>query len=490
MAWKVLIANRGEIAVRIVRACRDLGLRAVGVYSPIDRRGRHVLLADEAYALPGDAPADSYLNMAALLEIARRAHVDAVHPGYGFLAENPSFAAACEHARLTFVGPPPSVLAECGDKVRTRERLAAAGIPVLPGSGPVTDADARAAAERIGFPLLIKAAGGGGGKGIHLVRSTQELPSALRLARGEARTAFGDDRVYVERWLAGARHIEVQVLADTRGHVVALGERDCSVQRRHQKLIEESPAPGLSSSMRQKLLQAAEHGARVLGYVSAGTFEFLVDGDECYFLEVNARLQVEHPVTELVTGVDLVGQQFRVARGAELEIAPPVPVYGHAIECRISAEDPHDGFLPSTGTVHALAEPGGPGIRVDSALAPGIEVTRHYDPLLAKVIAWGTTRAGAIARMKRAIAETAVGGVATTVPFHLWALDDAAFQSGAYDTQFAGRWEARRPRGDPIRAVLAATAFAHMEAGRMRLPPDRQNGRWQKIAREEQFREK
>ena len=489
MSWSVLIANRGEIAVRIVRACREIGVRAVAVYAPVDRRARHVLLADEAHALPGDPPARSYLNIPALLEIARHAGVDAVHPGYGFLAENSTFATACQEAGFTFIGPPPSVLAQCGDKARTRKRLASAGIPVLPGTGPVTNAGARAAAERTGFPLLIKAAGGGGGKGIHLVHSSGELSSALPLARGEARTAFGDDRVYLERWLAGARHIEVQVLADSRGQVVALGERDCSVQRRHQKLIEESPAPDLPPVMRRKLLQAAEDGARALGYVNAGTVEFLVEGDGYYFLEVNARLQVEHPVTELVTGVDLVVRQFRIARGEALDVTPPVPARGHAIECRISAEDPHDGFLPSTGTIHGVAEPAGPGIRVDSAIYPGMEVTRHYDPLLAKIVAWGATREAAIARMKRALAETAVGGIVTTVPFHRWALDDPMFVAGGHDAQFARRWEERGPGKDLLRAVLAAAAYAHEDAQQIRLPSDGSNRRWQRAAREEQFRE-
>jgi len=484
-AYSVLIANRGEIAVRIVRSCHELGFRAVAVYSPVDRRARHVILSDEAYALPGNEPAASYLNSAALLEIARRARVNAVHPGYGFLSENPAFAAACQESGVTFVGPPSSVLAECGDKARTRERLVQAGVPVLPGTNAVSDEDARAAAARVGFPLLIKASGGGGGKGIHLVRSAGELPSMLRLARGEARTAFGDDRVYLERWLPDARHIEVQILADTHGRIAAVGERDCSVQRRHQKLIEETPAPGLTPSMQRRLLQAAETGARKLGYVNAGTFEFLVQGDEYYFLEVNARLQVEHPVTELVTGMDLVVQQFRIARREALSIEVPISPRGHAIECRISAEDPHEGFLPSTGTVGGLAEPGGPGIRVDSALSPGMEVTRYYDPLLAKVIAWGTTRGEALARMRQALLETAVGGIATTVPFHLWALNDPAFVAGNHDTRFVRGWDEREPRGDLIPAVLAAAAFEQAEGRRLRFPPDTRNGGWRRAAKDE-----
>jgi len=468
-----------------VRACRELGFRAVAVYSPVDRRARHALLSDEAYVLPGDEPAASYLNSAALIEIARRAHVDAIHPGYGFLSENPAFAAACQESGVMFVGPPSSVLAECGDKARTRERLARAGVPVLPGTGAVSEDGAREAAEHVGFPLLIKASGGGGGKGIHLVRSAGELASTLRLARGEARTAFGDDRVYLERWLPDSRHIEVQILADTHGRIAVLGERDCSVQRRHQKLVEESPAPGLTPSMQRRLLEAAETGARTLEYVNAGTFEFLVHGDDCYFLEVNARLQVEHPVTELVTGVDLVVQQFRIARREALNLELPISPRGHAIECRISAEDAHEGFLPATGTVGGLAEPSGPGIRVDSALYPGMEVTRHYDPLLAKVMAWGATRGDALARMRRALLETAVGGIPTTVPFHLWALDDPAFVAGQHDTQFAQRWDARAPQGDLVRAVLAAAAYEHNERGRLRFPPDDRDGAWHRAAKDE-----
>jgi acetyl/propionyl-CoA carboxylase alpha subunit len=487
--YSVLIANRGEIAVRLVRACRDLGFRAVTVYAPSDRRARHVVLSDEAHALPGDGPAASYLNSTALLEIARRARVDAVHPGYGFLAENPVFATACEAAGLTFIGPPSRVLAACGDKAQTRDRVARVGVPVLPGTGPVAETDFRTAAERIGFPLLIKAVGGGGGKGIHLVSTSAELASTMHLARNEARTAFGDDRIYLERWLSGARHIEVQVLADTQGRIVALGERDCSVQRRHQKLIEESPAPGLAATMHRRLLEAAEAGAKALGYVNAGTFEFLVHGADYYFLEVNARLQVEHPVTEVVTGMDLVIEQIRIARGEAMDVTVPVSPRGHAIECRISAEDPHDGFLPSTGTVGGLAEPGGPGIRVDSALYPGMEVTRHYDPLLAKLIAWGATRDDAIVRMRRALLETAVGGLTTTVPFHRWALGDPVFVSGRHDTQFAQRWEERAAQHDEVFAVLTAAAFEHRERQRPRFPPERRDGEWKRVAREDQLRE-
>ncbi|HEU5298320.1 MAG TPA: biotin carboxylase N-terminal domain-containing protein [bacterium] len=488
----MLVANRGEIAVRIIRACRDLGLRAAAVYSPVDRRAAHVQMADAAYPLPGDAPADSYLNIPALIRIAREAAVQAVHPGYGFLAENPAFAQSCEQAGLAFIGPPPDVLAVCGDKSATRSRVATVGVPVLPGTDPVTDEMLPEAVRAVGLPLLIKPAGGGGGKGIHLVREERDLAEAVRIARGEARAAFGDDRVYLERWLPGARHIEVQILADRAGRVIALGERDCSVQRRHQKLIEETPAPGLDPALRERMLRAAVTGARAIGYVGAGTFEFLAASDGFYFLEVNARLQVEHPVTELVTGIDLVAEQLRIARDGRMSVDEPPPPRGHAVECRISAEDPHEGFLPSVGRIEGVVEPGGPGIRLDGAIVPGTEVTRHYDPLLAKVIAWGATREAAIARMRRALAEMAVAGVATTIPFHLWALADPEFAAGTHTTAFVARWEAERPRARHEReAVIAAAAAAFMEAERTvrpaqpSAPATGSNRRWIQAAREE-----
>jgi len=461
----------------------------VAVYAPADRHAPHVRLADEAHPLPGNAPAESYLNLPALLDIARRARVRAVHPGYGFLAENPAFARACEDAGLAFVGPPPEVLAVCGDKARTRERLAAAGVPVLPGTGALRDDALEAAAGRVGFPLLIKAAGGGGGKGIHLVRSRQELHEMARIARGEATAAFGDDRIYLERWLPDARHIEVQVLADGRGRVVALGERDCSVQRRHQKLIEETPAPGLDPRLRGQMLEAAAAGARALGYVNAGTIEFLVSGGAFYFLEVNARLQVEHPVTEATTGVDLVVEQLRIAREGRMSVAAPPAPRGHAIECRISAEDPHEGFLPSLGRIEAVVEPAGPGVRVDSGIAPGLEVTRHYDPLLAKVIAWAPARAAAIARMRRALAEMAVAGVATTIPFHLWALGDPEFLAARHTTAFVARWESRPPGRHEREAILAAAAAAFLEEEGLRLPAALPSRPWLRAAREEGLRD-
>lgn len=485
----MLIANRGEIAVRVIRACRDLGFRAVAVCSPVDRTAPHAVWADEVYLLPGDAPAESYLNIGVLIKIARAARVDAVHPGYGFLAENPAFARACEDAGRVFVGPPSGVLAICGDKARTREQVAAAGVPVLPGTGPLDDQHLSAASGRVGFPLLIKAAGGGGGKGIHLVRSATELRDVVRIARGEAKAAFGDDRIYLERWLPGARHIEVQVLADRTGRVVALGERDCSIQRRHQKLIEESPAPALDPGMRERILRSGVTAAEAIGYRGAGTVEFLVSEHEFYFLEINARLQVEHPVTELVTGVDLVAEQLRIARDGVMGIREtPVP-RGHALECRISAEDPHDGFLPSLGRVAAVREPGGPGIRLDSGLLPGVEVTRHYDPLLAKVVTWGPTREVAIARMRRALEEMIVDGIATTIPFHLWALADPEFVAAQHTTAFIARWESRTQGRYEQEAIIAAAASAYLEAQEIALPQIIPPQRWLRAAREEGLRD-
>ncbi|MDQ7842153.1 MAG: biotin carboxylase N-terminal domain-containing protein [Armatimonadota bacterium] len=484
----MLIANRGEIALRVIRACRELGYRAVAVYSPVDRTAPHAVFADEAHPLPGDSPADSYLNIGTLIEIARAARVDAVHPGYGFLAENPAFARACEQAGLAFVGPPSDVLAICGDKARTRAQVAAAGVPVLPGTAPLDDEEVSGAALRIGFPLLVKAAGGGGGKGIHLVRSADELGNVVRLARGEAQAAFGDSRIYLERWLPGARHIEVQVLADGTGRVLALGERDCSVQRRHQKLIEESPAPSLDPPMRQRLLRFGVTAAEAIGYRGAGTVEFLVGGEECYFLEINARLQVEHPVTEVVTGIDLVAEQLHIARHGAMSVREAPAPRGHALECRISAEDPHQGFLPSLGRITAVREPGGPGVRVDSGLAPGLEVTRHYDPLLAKVITWGPSRRTAMARMRRALEEMVVDGVATTIPFHLWALADPEFVAARHTTAFVSRWEAHRPGRHERTAIIAAAAAAFLREQEPRLPAAVPPGGWLRAAREEGLR--
>jgi acetyl-CoA carboxylase biotin carboxylase subunit len=382
------------------------------------------------------------------------------------------------------------VLRRCGDKAAARAAASSAGVPVLRGTPPVGDDAVEHEARAVGFPLLIKAAAGGGGKGIHLVREPSDLPAALRLARGEAQVAFGDPRVYLERWLERPKHVEVQILADREGYVVHLGERACSVQRRHQKLIEEAPAPGLSAALREALVAAAVRVARAIGYRNAGTIEFLVDGQEFFFIEVNARIQVEHPVTELVTGVDLIAAQVMIAAGEPLPWRQEdLRQTGCALECRISAEDPHAGFLPSLGRIDGIREPAGPGVRVDSGVWPGQIVSRHYDPLLSKVITAGPSREAAIDRMRRALREYAVSGVSTTIPFHLWALDQPAFAGGLYDVRFADGWEPGPTTAEAERLVtLAAAAWFHRRLTAPALPSDGAVGRWIKAGREESLR--
>jgi acetyl-CoA carboxylase biotin carboxylase subunit len=438
----VLVANRGEVALRVIRACRALGVRAVAVYSDADAGAPHVRAADQAVRL-GPAPAaESYLAIERVVEAARTAGADAVHPGYGFLSENWRFADACARADLVFVGPPPAVIRTMGEKTEARRRMAAAGIPVLPGSdGPVATVDAaRAAADAVGYPVMLKAAAGGGGIGMALVPGPERLEAAVQAAQRRAQAAFGDGAVYVERALESPRHVEVQVLADTRGGLIHLLERDCSIQRRHQKLVEECQAPGLSDGLRQRLHEAGLRAARAAGYVNAGTVEFLVDGEAFYFLEMNTRLQVEHPVTEEVTGLDLVQAQLRVAAGEPLPwTQEQIQARGAAIECRIYAEDPDRGFLPSPGTVTRLALPGGPGIRHECGVEEGSVVSVHYDPLLAKVIAAGADRDEAIARLQAALEAYRVEGVRTTLPLHRRILASPAFRAGAVHTRFLER---------------------------------------------------
>ncbi|MBI2983035.1 MAG: ATP-grasp domain-containing protein, partial [Chloroflexi bacterium] len=419
---KVLVANRGEIAVRVIRTCRDMGIATVAVYSDVDRTAMHVRLADEAYPIGTAPPGDSYLRIDRIVEVARRTGCDAIHPGYGFLAENAEFAQAVAGAGLLFVGPPAAVQRSLGSKTEARRIAATAGVPVAEGTmDPVTDvAEARRAGERIGYPLLLKPAGGGGGKGMRIVRSANELADAWRGATGEATTAFGAPALLIERYIEHGRHIEMQILADERGDVVWLGERDCSIQRRHQKLIEETPGPSVDDALRARLGDAAVRIARAAGYRNAGTCEFLVAPDGSFvFLEVNTRLQVEHPITEMVTGLDLVALQLRIAAGEPLPFRQDeITRRGAAIECRITAEDPANGFLPAGGLVDQVRLPSGPGVRVDSALEPATWVPNEYDPLIAKVITHGRDRSEAIARMRRALAEAIVGGVPTTIPFH------------------------------------------------------------------------
>jgi len=441
MFKKVLVANRGEIAVRVLRACRELGIESVAVYSEADRNALHVRYADEAYLL-GPAPSrESYLRADKILEIARKCGADAIHPGYGFLAERESFAAECAEAGIVFIGPKPSAIAAMGDKMVARETVLAAGVPVVPGTegtASMRDEELLAAAPKIGFPLLIKASAGGGGKGMREVTRLEDMAGLLASARREAESAFGDGNVYLEKLVEGARHIEIQILADQHGNVIHLGERDCSLQRRHQKLIEESPSPFMDTDLRERMGNVAVQAARAVQYVNAGTIEFLVDKDKnFYFLEMNTRLQVEHPITEEVTGIDIVAEQIRIARGRQLSYKQAdLRIHGHAIECRINAEDPFNNFLPSTGRITHSLLPTGPGVRVDTGVYPGFEITPYYDPMIAKLIVWGETRGQAILRMRRALEEYRIVGVRTNIPFHQMMMNSHRFMGGQYDTRF------------------------------------------------------
>ena len=467
---KVLVANRGEIAVRVIRACRDMGIASVAVYSEADRAALHVRLADEAYLL-GPAPSrESYLLIERVLEAASRSGADAVHPGYGFLAENPAFAGACEKAGVTFIGPASETIALMGEKTSARRVASAAGVPVVPGSQQVlaTDDDIRGEARRIGFPVMLKAAAGGGGKGLRLVSSEAELESAMARARGEARGAFGDDSLYVEKAIERPRHIEIQVLADAHGNAVHLFERECSVQRRHQKIVEESPSPFVTPALRARMGELAVALVRKAGYRNAGTLEFLVDASRNpYFLEMNTRLQVEHPVTELVTGLDLVKLQIRIARGEKLPFGQQdLTQRGHSIECRVYAEDAARGFLPSPGRIVALRTPSGPGVRDDSGIYEGWEVPIHYDSLLSKVVTHGSDRAEARERMLRALAEYKIVGVQTSLPFLGRLLRHPAFVAGDYDTTLVDRILAAggdETQGQVEVAVVAAAIRAFRE---------------------------
>ncbi len=463
---KVLVANRGEIAVRVIRACREQGFASVAVFSEADREALHVQMADEAYLIGPPPASESYLAIDKLVAVAKKAGADAVHPGYGFLAENAAFAEACVAAGLTFVGPPPAAIRAMGDKTAARRIARDLKVPMVPGTvEPVaSDAAARQAAREVGYPLMVKAALGGGGKGMRLVRQEAELDAALRMARNEAAAAFGDGGVYIERYLPEPRHIEVQVLADAHGHVVHLGERECSIQRRHQKLVEESPSPFVDAPMRARMGDAACRLAQAGGYVNAGTVEFLVDADRnFYFLEMNTRLQVEHPVTEMVTGIDLVREQLRIAAGEPLGYAQAdVGWRGAAIECRINAEDPFNGWLPSPGTITGLRAATGPWVRDDSGVYEGYTVPRFYDTLLAKLIVWGADRAAAIDRMARALAEYKVVGVRTTIPALIRIVKHPDFCAGRLSTGFLDRImpalraaEGRRRSVAVIAAVLA-----------------------------------
>lgn len=443
MFRKVLIANRGEIALRIIRACKELGIKTVVVYSEADRESLPVRLADEAFCI-GPAPATkSYLNIANIISVAEVAGAEAIHPGYGFLAENASFAEICLSCGLTFIGPPVEAIEKMGAKATARKTVAAAGVPVVPGSEEVIrdPAEAVALAKEIGYPVLIKASAGGGGRGMRVVHGPAELERALKSAQAEAEAAFGNQEVYLEKYVEEPRHIEFQILGDKHGNIVYLGERDCSIQRRNQKLLEEAPSVALTPALRKKMGEAAVKAARAVGYYSAGTVEFLLDKhNNFYFIEMNTRIQVEHPVTEMVTGRDLVKEQIRIAAGEPLGFRQAdIRIEGWAIECRINAEDPARNFTPCPGKITAYLPPGGPGVRVDSAVYPGYVIPPYYDSLIAKLITWGRNREEAIARMERALEEFVIEGVPTTIPFHRRVLQNAFFRRGEVYTNFVQR---------------------------------------------------
>ncbi len=498
---KVLIANRGEIAVRIIRACRELGLQTVAVYSDVDRQALHVRYADEAYYLGPPPAKDSYLRIDKILEIAKKSGAGAIHPGYGFLAERADFAQACADEGIVFIGPKPSSIAAMGDKAVARATVAAAGVPVVPGTegeGNLSDDELLALAPKIGFPLLIKATAGGGGKGMREVRSLEEMPALLRQARREAEAAFGDGNVYLEKLIEGARHIEIQLLADEYGHTIYLGERECSIQRRHQKLMEEAPSPFVDEDLRRRMGEVAVRAAQAVHYVNAGTIEFLVDKDKnFYFLEMNTRLQVEHPITEAVTGVDIVKEQIRIARGRPLSYQQEdIQLRGWAIEARINAEDPYNNFMPSIGRIEHVILPTGPGVRVDTGVYPGMEITPYYDPLISKVIVWGETRGHAILRLRRALEEYKIVGVRTNIPFHQNLIEQHRFIAGSFDTRFVeerfSMEEAESTRElHPEVAALLATLVAHREAeraARIIRPAKRDTSNWKWYGRWERIR--
>ena len=498
---KVLIANRGEIAVRVLRACRELGIQTVAVYSEADRNAMHVHYADEAYPIGAAPSKDSYLRIDKIIDAAVDSGAGAIHPGYGFLAERSEFAQACIDAGRTFIGPKPSSISAMGDKIIARSTMAKAGIPVVPGTEgdqDIRDDEMVSIARKVGFPLLIKASAGGGGKGIRQVNSLDDFRHDLESARRESEAAFGNGEVYLEKLIIGARHIEVQILADTYGNVIHLGERECSIQRRHQKLLEEAPSVYLADdfALREQIGLLACQAASAIDYLNAGTIEFLIDQEKrFYFLEMNTRLQVEHPITEAVTGVDIVREQIRIARGRKLSRdQSEVETKGCAVECRINAEDPYNNFLPSIGTITTSILPTGPGVRVDTASYTGYVIPTHYDSLISKVICWGETRGEALLRMRRALDEYHITGVKTTIPFHQKLLDSHRFMGGQFDTSFVDKdfQIADEDPQDPMIAAVIATLVAH-ESGQhaaqvvQRGARDASNwkwvGRWERMHR-------
>ncbi len=495
---KVLIANRGEIAVRVIRACRELGIRTVAVYSDADRTALHVRYADEAYHIGPPPPRESYLKIDTIIDVARKSGADAIHPGYGFLSEREAFAGACQDAGIIFIGPRAESIAAMGDKQSARSIVKAAGVPTIPGTemGLGDEEIIAAANSYVGFPVMVKAAAGGGGKGMRIVRRAEDLPSALAAARREAENAFGDGTVYLERLLEGARHIEFQILADMYGNTIHLGERDCSIQRRHQKLVEEAPSPFLDEDLRRRMGEMAVRAAQSVNYLNAGTIECLVDRNKnFYFLEMNTRIQVEHAVTELVTGIDLVKEQIRIARGRRMgPTQDSVHITNHAIECRINAEDPYNRFLPSTGTVTVHLAPTGPGVRLDSGIYAGYEVTPYYDSMLAKLVCWGATRPEAIRRMSRALQEYRIMGLKTNLPFHQKLMDSHHFISGKVDIGFVEShptmMEDTSEKDEGEIAAILATLVTHQQqqyAAQVVSANERDTSNWKWVGRYERM---
>jgi len=438
---KVLIANRGEIAIRVMRACRELGIKSVAVFSTDDRRSLFYRLADESFLLKGDEVRDTYLSIEKMIHFAKKSGCEAIHPGYGFLSENPDFVDACESGGVKFIGPSGATMRKAGDKARIKDFMAEHGIPVLPSSNnPTTAEEIRDAVARIGFPMIIKPSFGGGGKGMKIVHAEPELEDAIRFARNLGQSAFGNPAFYIEKYLQAPRHIEVQILSDGRGTVLDLGERDCSVQRRHQKLIEESPSPALTPEMRRHAADLAVKAARAVDYENAGTIEFLFEDGEFYFLEINARIQVEHPVTEMVTGIDLIKEQIKIAAGEDIQLPRGACLCnGWAIECRINAEDPENRFMPSPGQINGYRSPGGIGVRVDSGVFMGFSIPSHYDSLISKLTVWGRDRAEATARMRRALDEYVILGIKNTVPLYRAIFREPEFLEGKHDTTYIER---------------------------------------------------
>ncbi len=450
MFSKILIANRGEIALRIIRSCKELGIKTVAVFSEADRNSLHAMLADEAICIGPAKASESYLNIPNILSAAEITKAEAIHPGYGFLAENAKFAEICQNSGFVFIGPPPEIIRLMGDKNKARQTMKKAGLPVIPGSDVILEDvnEAKKIAQKIGYPVIIKAAAGGGGKGMRICRNATQLEEMFPMAQNEARAAFGDPSLYLEKYITGAHHIEIQIIGDSKGNVIAFGERECSVQRKYQKIIEETPSPFIDEKTRRRMMKAAQDAAEKIGYQSLGTFEFLVDEKKrFYFMEANTRVQVEHPITEMVYGINLIKAQIRVAAGEKVNFPIDLQMRGHAIECRINAEDP-ETFVPSPGKIDFLVFPGGEGIRVDSAAYAGWEIPPYYDSLIAKIIAYAPTRPLAIAKMKAALETTTIVGIKTNIPLLLNILSNTDFVKGNYTTQFMEKFLSQKTSSD------------------------------------------